>query len=97
MAEHIELWPIVICEDRYNGTYSGGRWLATSGERGLFDSAPYGGDIEANRFWRNQFWRSTSAARIGVGDTPEAALANLVSRWEAAGKPTNFVWWGHRG
>lgn len=92
MAEHIELWPVAIHEDRYSGSYSGGSWLATSGDLSLFGSAVYGDDIEASRFWR-----STRSVRIGVGDTPETALANLVKRWEAAGKPTNFVWWGHRG
>ena len=76
-------WPIAIVEDRYNGAYSGGAWIAISQadervtatkntriEVVLFDG-PHGEDPVAKEFWADPpDW-------VAVGATPAEALANL--------------------
>ena len=87
-------WPIVIVEDRYGGTYSGGGWLAIAGADELAgadlrvgvnragyvlgDEGPHGEDLEAMEFWANP------PEWIAVGDTPDKALAALKAKLEKA-------------
>lgn len=78
--------PIAVVEDRYSGTYSGGRWLAIAAadafENGLIRVAfcvedgagPSGQDGDARDFW------SEPPAWIAVGDTAEAAIEALRKR-----------------
>lgn len=74
-------FPIVILEDRYNGAYSGGVWLAIA-RAGAMDNGsyrivrcledgPHGGDTEAMLFW------AVPPDWIAAGNTPDHALANL--------------------
>ncbi len=79
-----ERYPIVVMQDRYNGSYSGGRWLAVAEASELVDvtntraqfclvsdDGPSGGDIEARIFWENPpKW-------IAVGATPDEAIKAL--------------------
>ena len=74
----MSLWPIAIIEDRYMGTYSGGKWIAIANWREdsrleLIEDEGNGGDCEARDFW----YEPPSWA--AVGDTPDAALAKLKS------------------
>jgi hypothetical protein len=73
--------PIVVLQDRYGGTYSGGKRLAISKADKLENGAlriirvlefgPYGDDGDAMDFWHDlPDW-------IAVGDTPDEAVANL--------------------
>jgi len=83
METPIHHYPIAVFEDRYQGTYSQGRWLAVSqadtpvgrvNRAGwLLDNGPFGDDVEAMEFW------CAPPAWIAVGDTPEQAIAHL---WE---------------
>lgn len=78
--------PIVVLEDRYGGTYSGGRWLAIAAadafENGLTRAAfcvedtpgPSGQDGDARDFWSEPPWW------IAPGDTADAAIDNLRKR-----------------
>jgi hypothetical protein len=83
-----EIWayPIAIISDRYQGTYSGGKWLAIAGigvpgqgqavlsplEKDAEKAPnPWGDDLEAADFWQ------APPSWIAVGDTPEEALAAL--------------------
>jgi hypothetical protein len=86
--ERFKTWafPIAIVEDRYGGTYSGGKWIAIARaadpETGgavlrLLNSAPdeepspWGGDDDALNYWDNPpNW-------VAVGGTPEEAIAAL--------------------
>lgn len=79
-------YPIAVVEDRYSGTYSGGRWLAIAAadafENGLTRVAfcvedgpgPSGQDGDAMAFW------SEPPAWIAVGNTADAAIENLRKR-----------------
>lgn len=85
MAPRIDLYPVVIVEDRYGGAYSGGRWLAVASadtvcaeadtliDRAAFvlDEGPSGADGDAMMFWADP------PAWIAVGATPDEALNAL--------------------
>lgn len=64
-------YPTTIIKDRYDGTYSDGRWLAFPC---LFDKVPpeiEGQDPECRRFWDNY------KGIVGKGKTPQEAFDNL--------------------
>jgi hypothetical protein len=74
-------FPILVLQNRYTGTYSGGERLAISEadrlENGAFqiiralESGPHGDDGDAMDFWYDPpDW-------IAVGKTPDEAVANL--------------------
>jgi hypothetical protein len=69
------LWPILIVQDRYQGVYTGGRWVAIPwADRCDLESTVWSDDVScADWAYRNVVRRK----RVGVGDTPEAALADL--------------------
>ncbi len=79
-------YPVVIIEDRYSGTYSGGKWIAIAG----FDTdgpasellaalaaddedlpSPWAQDIPTQEFWDNP------PGYVAVGSTPDEALKAL--------------------
>ena len=74
----IRTYPVVIVQDRYNGVYSGGKWIAIaqgdSPERlDLIWLGAHAEDLAAVAFWakyRDKEW-------LAVGDTPDEALAAL--------------------
>ncbi|CAN5236672.1 hypothetical protein BH09PSE1_BH09PSE1_06860 [soil metagenome] len=84
MATSITHWPIAVFEDRYEGCYSRGRWLAVSkadeligGEKRaswVLGNGPFGGDTEAMRFWDG------APNWIAAGDTPEQAVKHLLDQ-----------------
>ncbi len=65
------LYPVTIVADRYNGTYSGGSWLAFNLEADQIPKEVHGNDIECSDF------HSKTKLPIGIGSTPEEALENL--------------------
>ena len=77
-------YPVVIIQDRYQGTYSGGEWVAIAGD-GMYGDRldllkalrAFDGDTEAMEFWQGNVpdW-------VAVGDTPDVALANLKRKAE---------------
>lgn len=78
-----ELYPVVIVQDRYGGVYSGGYWIAIANAQApqgrssrvdfVRNSGPGGSDLDAAGFWtRSPDW-------LAVGDTPDEALAHLIS------------------
>ena len=83
-----DLYPCAVFEDRYSGSYSGGRWLAV-GEANhlhagqsranfiLSDDGPNGDDGAAMDFW------TSPPDWIAVGDTLQEALDNLIQRVRA--------------
>lgn len=73
----MSLWPICIFEDRYSGAYSGGKWVAMGRcdrkqSRDNVEAGVNGGDLE--------FWTNERKALMGLGDTPNAALADLEAK-----------------
>lgn len=79
-------YPVAIIEDRYNGAYAGGTWLAIANcqepvaphgmARVLFciTEGPHDGDGEAEAFWADP------PPWIAVGVTPDQALAALTEK-----------------
>jgi|EndMetStandDraft_2_1072991.scaffolds.fasta_scaffold276943_1 hypothetical protein len=68
--------PCVVAPSRYGGTYEGGLWVAFPA-----DSVPTGatsGDTVVASWFLKNGWK------VGAGADPNAALADLVSRLEAA-------------
>ena len=71
------LWPITIIPSRYSGVYEGGTWLAFFCYYDQIPSAIYGDDIECSEFFEDH-----KDISIGRGQTPDAALNNLVIQIE---------------
>lgn len=77
----IELYGVMIIEDRYTGSYAPGRWLAideadTAGRIEAVDNGPLGSDPDALMFWDDPpDW-------IAGGATPNDALAALEAKRE---------------
>jgi hypothetical protein len=88
MASDAHHFPIVILEDRYNGVYSKGRWIAISEgdrlENGAYriirclEDGPHGDDTDAALFW------GSPPSWLAVGDTPDEALNNLLAKHDQA-------------
>ncbi len=78
----ISLFPVAIVQDRYQGVYSNGDWLAIAnaderqGEMAraswVLIFGPHGGDLEAGAFW------ATPPDWIRAGKSPDDAIANLM-------------------
>jgi hypothetical protein len=88
--------PIRILQDRFNGRYSGGRWIAyiddnegrdddvVNGSQSGFDKGYRTGDtpaVCAKRFWSEEV---ADAWWIAVGDTPNDAVVALIAKATAA-------------
>ncbi len=78
------LYPVVVLQDRYGGTYSGGAWLAIAnadeavGDEGaarivwaMGEEGPSGCDLTAGSFW------SEPPRWIQARATPDAAVGAL--------------------
>jgi len=71
----------MVVQSRYGGTYEGGKWhaLPNADAAWLWSDAysdyMFGDDEEAINFWN-----SADAEKIGRGDTPNAAVLDLVER-----------------
>ena len=76
------LYPIVVTQSRYGGTYEdGAAWHALpNADAGWMWSEAYseymfGGDEDAVAFWTSE-----EAEKVGRGQTPNAAVLDLVER-----------------
>lgn len=72
----MSLYPIQILQDRYGGTYSGGKWVAVSNANWNLeevDNSINGDDVMA----RNYGDTIKDKKYVAVGDTPDEALKNL--------------------
>lgn len=75
------VYPVTVVQDRYQGIYSRGRWLAIANAkehlgstlRGgwVLENGPSGGDMDAAGFW------SDAPDWIASGDTPDDAFNKL--------------------
>ena len=68
--------PLTIVDDRYNGTYSGGKYTAWNMSCWQIPSAVWGDDVECRNFW----WFNADFEQfpVGKGDTPNEAAQNLL-------------------
>ena len=94
----VGLYPIAIIQSRYGGAYEGGEWHAIADYEEFLDignDAPdyviayqeyaTGDDCAAFDFWQLDYVRM----HIGVGDTPDDALASLIKRRKWQLTPTS--------
>jgi hypothetical protein len=80
----LDLHPIVVVQDRYQGVYSGGAWLAIAqADRPLKDTTrvawvmvdgPGGGDAWASDFWRD------APSWIASANSADDAIGRLIRR-----------------
>lgn len=83
----IRLYPIMVVQSRYGGTYEGGEWhaLPNADAAWLWSDAyseyMFDGDEQAINFWH-----SADAEKIGRGDTPNAAVLDLLDRHSDVGQ-----------
>lgn len=66
-----EIYPLTITSDRYNGTYSGGNYIAWNLLAEDIPSETDGGDVDCYEFWL------TNEIVFGKGRTVSEALADL--------------------
>ena len=77
MATNPRLYPVAIIESRYSGTYEGGKWHAIPEFDDVINTERYQDYMYGDDGSALDFWDSESASGIGVGDTPELALADM--------------------
>lgn len=52
IEKHSGEYPFILTEDRYDGTYSGGKWLCSFGvEIEEYENGPLAGDGDARNYW----------------------------------------------
>lgn len=79
MSDRIDLFPVVVIEDRYIGTYSGGAWIAVANatRSGRLDSVldgAFGDDCAASD------WGCDKPEWCAVGSTPDEAVQALYAK-----------------
>lgn len=79
-----DCYPCVIVMDRYQGTYSGGLWIAFQKYPNSLPDAIGGDDGDEARFYANH--DDVRDFPIGRGNSPESAYNDLVTKaivyWE---------------
>lgn len=73
-SEEDEIYPLTIISDRYNGTYSGGGYLAFNLYSDQIPEEVSGSDLECASFWNN------TQLIVGKGSTPENAHQDLFDK-----------------
>ena len=77
----MSLYPIVIVEDRYTGSYSRGTWIAFANAYGdpreSLDCGAFSDDGAAANYWADE----DRSGLVGRGDSPDKALADLRQRF----------------
>ena len=83
MSDH--LWPVTIIATRYGGIYEGGEWAAFPLHPEQVPDDARADDITCPTWWEQY------ARFVGVGVTPDAALADLKAKCEVnAGARTPY-------
>lgn len=72
-----DLFPVTIVADRYDGCYSGGKWLAIQCINENIPDEIGASDPDEEMFWREH---NDNKLPIGKGNTPDEALADLISK-----------------
>lgn len=82
-------YPLTILMDRYSGMSSGGKFTAWNREPETIPDEVEGGDFESIDFWE-EYWRDYDKITspwdvIGVGNTPNDAVEDLIRRQKEKG------------
>lgn len=70
-------YPVAIIQSRYSGVYEGGKWHAIPEFDDVVNSEQYQDYMYGDDGSALDFFDSIIASTIGVGDTPELALADM--------------------
>jgi len=73
----MEIYPVTICQDRYNGAYSHGLWLAFRCDTEEVPTGPWESDSDCMNWWYAIDLKRGYQKFIGKGDTPNDALEDL--------------------
>lgn len=77
-------YPLTVLMDRYSGIFSGGKFTAWNRDPDLIPEDVYGGDMESASFWEKHYKEQASVKDgfyiIGVGNTPEEAIEDLIQK-----------------
>lgn len=76
------LWPVTILMDRYQGTYSGGEWLAFNCTPDQVPEDAQGQDVPCA-----EFFGMPDSRRVGRGRSPSLAFEDLQERLHVWGRP----------
>ena len=87
------VYPLTIVSDRYNGTYSHGKFTAWNCESDEVPTAIFGDDVTCMKFWietgvKNCF---DDYLLFGIGDTVEEAVGNLYVKLKGEQKKTSSI------
>lgn len=78
MLEHYSsIFPVTIVKDRYNGSYSGGMYIAFNLDHYRIPNEVDDGDIECMKYW---VWVKNTYQKVGVGSTPNDAYNDLIKK-----------------
>lgn len=72
------IYPLTITRDRYSGVYSNGEYIAWNLDAWEVPQEPFGNDVDSLVFW------GSDHTVCGVGDTVEAAVADLYIKLKAS-------------
>lgn len=78
-------YPLTIVMDRYNGAYSGGKFIAWNEDYENINYDAHSGDVEASSFWIN------NTKVCGKGDSPKEAIADLIKNMETPTNPRKIL------
>ena len=74
MTDLTMYYPITVVHDRYDGIYSGGKWIAWNLEPYEIREESQADDTVCMFFWHN------CKEPYGRGDTPEEAIEDLITQ-----------------
>jgi hypothetical protein len=72
------MYPIIITQSRYSGTYEGGKWFAYHSDIPL--TLAYYDYIDGDDCYAVDFWNSDESRLFGIGDTPNEALEDMYKK-----------------
>ena len=66
------IYPLTVIRDRYNGSYSGGKYVAFNLESPDIPKEIFEDDSAAIKFWKH------CKIIVGVGGNPDSAIKDLI-------------------
>lgn len=87
MSNLVKLYPIIVSQSRYSGVHEGGTWYALpNADSGFMWSDLFAGYIFGEIEEAALFWGSDESHLIGRGNSPNAAVLNLLERHFGVGQ-----------
>lgn len=77
---NFEIYPLTITKDRYDGIYSGGKYLAWNKNPEDVPPLPFEKDKIADDYWAQVRKSNYGKNAVGIGNTIDAAIQDLILR-----------------